>query len=158
MERIWAPWRGEYIASKGPGVCPFCHALDDPAASHVLYSDSTSLVMLNKYPYTGGHLLISPIRHIASLEDLEGKEPEALFALTRASVRALKAAFNPNGFNIGMNLGKPAGAGIAGHLHVHVVPRWDGDTNFMPVLSDTKVLSSHLDETYGILKPLFKES
>jgi len=156
MKKIWAPWRGRYISSPKSGSCPFCDAQDNANESHLLYSDTLSTVILNKYPYTGGHVLISPLRHIAELEELSADESANLFSLARASVSALKAAFNPNGFNIGMNLGSSAGAGIADHLHLHVVPRWDGDTNFMPVLAETKVLSAHLDETYKILKPLFK--
>jgi len=155
MKRIWAPWRGRYISSPKSGSCPFCNARDNEKKSHLLYSDSLSTVILNKYPYTGGHILISPLRHIAELEELSADESALLFSLARASVSALKAAFNPNGFNIGMNLGTSAGAGIADHLHLHVVPRWDGDTNFMPVLAETKVLSMHLDEIYKKLKPLF---
>jgi len=156
MKRIWAPWRSRYISSPKSGSCPFCDAQNKTNESHLLYSDSLSTVILNKYPYTGGHILISPHRHIAELEELSVDESTDIFSLARASVSALKAAFKPDGFNIGMNLGTSAGAGIADHLHLHVVPRWDGDTNFMPVLADTKVLSSHLDETYEILKPLFK--
>lgn len=114
--------------------------------------------MLNKYPYTGGHLLISPLRHIAALDKLTADESADLFTLTRASVAVLKTAFKPNGFNLGMNLGSSAGAGIADHIHMHVVPRWEGDTNFMAVVSETKVLSSHLDETYEILRPIFNQT
>jgi len=156
MKKIWAPWRSRYISSPKSGSCPFCNARDNKKKSHLLYSDSLAAVILNKYPYTGGHILISPLRHIALLEELSVDESTDIFSLARASVAALKAAFKPDGFNIGMNLGASAGAGVADHLHLHVVPRWDGDTNFMPVLADTKVLSSHLDETYEILKPLFK--
>ncbi len=155
MERIWAPWRSEYIGSKKSSTCPFCDVTADED-SHLLYSGSLSTVILNKYPYTGGHLLISPLRHIALLEELNPEESIDLFRLMRASVATLKTAFNPDGFNIGMNLGHSAGAGIEAHLHVHVVPRWDGDTNFMPVLSGTKVISQHLDETYEKLRPLFE--
>ncbi|MFQ5427723.1 MAG: HIT domain-containing protein [Thermodesulfobacteriota bacterium] len=155
MQRIWAPWRSEYIGSEKSDICPFCHASENGSAAHLLYSGSLSTVLLNKYPYTGGHLLISPLRHIALLEDLNPEESIDLFRLMRASVATLKSAFSPDGFNIGMNLGKSAGAGIEDHLHVHVVPRWDGDTNFMPVLSETRVLSEHLDETCEKLKPIF---
>jgi len=156
MKKIWAPWRSRYISSPKSGSCPFCNARDNEKKSHLLYFDTLAAVILNKYPYTGGHILISPLRHIALLEELSIDESTDIFSLARASVTALKAAFKPDGFNIGMNLGPSAGAGIADHLHLHVVPRWDGDTNFMPVLADTKVLSAHLDETYEILKPLFK--
>ncbi len=158
MDRIWAPWRSEYIGSPDSGVCPFCHAPSDPLESHTLYSDSDTLVILNKYPYTGGHLLISPQRHIARLDELSAGESQGLLTLINLSVKALETAFKPHGFNIGMNLGRVAGAGVADHLHAHVVPRWNGDTNFMPVLSDTRVLSTHLDETYRILRPLFENS
>ncbi|MFQ5480873.1 MAG: HIT domain-containing protein [Thermodesulfobacteriota bacterium] len=154
MQKIWAPWRSDYIGSEKSGACPFCNAGED-SASHLLYSGSLSSVILNKYPYTGGHILISPLRHIALLEDLDPEESIDIFRLMRASVASLKKAFSPDGFNIGMNLGHAAGAGIKDHLHLHVVPRWEGDTNFMPVLGDTKVISAHLDETCAILKPIF---
>ncbi len=155
MKSIWAPWRGEYIGAAKSKTCPFCHARENPKGSHLLYSDKVNIIILNKYPYTGGHLLISPIRHIAAMDELTSDESQGLFSLASLSVTALKSAFKPHGFNIGMNLGTAAGAGIANHIHMHVVPRWDGDTNFMPVISKTKVLSMHLDETYKILKPLF---
>ncbi len=155
MEKIWAPWRSEYISSQKSHTCPFCDAGKN-GAPHLLYSGTHSLIILNKYPYTGGHILISPLRHTALLEDLGTDEYTDMFRLIRASVTALKTAFSPNGFNIGMNLGKTAGAGIKDHLHLHVVPRWDGDTNFMPVLSETRVLSEHLDVTHAKLKPIFK--
>ncbi|GMR04392.1 MAG: HIT domain-containing protein [Thermodesulfobacteriota bacterium] len=158
MNRIWSPWRSEYIGADKPQTCILCDAPSKGPGSgfHVLFDGSVSLVMLNKYPYTGGHLMIAPLRHVANLEELSPEESIDLFRLMRVSTAALTSAFKPDGFNVGMNIGTAAGAGIDDHIHMHVVPRWEGDTNFMPVLSDTKVLSQHLDETFKRLKPLFE--
>ncbi len=157
MERIWAPWRTEYIhADKGNG-CLFCSApKKDPKEARILFSGPLSTVIINIYPYNNGHLMISPVRHVAKLEELTPEESIDIFRLMRHSTASLTKAINPDGFNVGMNLGRAAGAGIADHMHVHVVPRWDGDTNFMPVLSETKVISEHLDETYALLRPFFE--
>lgn len=158
MKSIWAPWRSEYIESEKPGSCLFCVAsgTEPKKECYVLFTGSVSIVMLNKYPYTGGHLMIAPKRHIAGLDELNPEESIDIFRLMRVSTAALSSELNPDGFNVGMNLGKSAGAGIEDHLHMHVVPRWVGDTNFMPVLSGTRVLSAHLEDTYNRLKPLFE--
>lgn len=158
MKSIWAPWRSEYIGSEKPESCLFCDVsgTEQKEGCYVLFSGSVSIVMLNKYPYTGGHLMIAPKRHIAGLDALSPEESIDIFRLMRVSTVALTSEISPDGFNVGMNLGKTAGAGIEDHLHMHVVPRWEGDTNFMPVLSGTKVLSVHLEETYDRLKPLFE--
>lgn len=157
MERIWAPWRTEYIHADKDGGCIFCAApKKGPKEARILFSGPLSTVIINIYPYNNGHLMISPVRHVAKLEDLTPEESIDIFRLMRHSTESLTKAVNPDGFNVGMNLGRAAGAGIADHLHVHVVPRWDGDTNFMPVLSETKVISEHLDETYALLRPLFE--
>ncbi|MFA6032808.1 MAG: HIT domain-containing protein [Myxococcota bacterium] len=159
MERLFAPWRMEYIRSggSGPEGCIFC---DKPMEAGrrdnlLLYADDLTLVMLNRFPYSNGHLLVVPRTHTASLAALGPAEFEALFRAVSRCVEILKAAFRPDGFNVGINLGRVAGAGIDQHLHVHVVPRWNGDTNFMPVLGETKVISEHLLATYDDLLPRF---
>jgi ATP adenylyltransferase len=158
MENLFAPWRMEYIKSGcDPRGCIFC---DKPAESDrrgnlVLRADSRTLVMMNRFPYNNGHLMVVPRRHCASLASLEAGELQALFAMVRDSIEILKSKYGPDGFNAGMNLGRVAGAGIDQHLHVHIVPRWNGDTNFMPVLGQTKVISEHLLATYDDLLPLF---
>jgi ATP adenylyltransferase len=138
--------------------CFLCDApdLDEDDRTYILVRGKSAFVILNIYPYNTGHIMVAPYRHVADLETLEPDEGLEGFALLRASVEALKQAFEPQGFNIGMNLGRVAGAGVPDHLHFHVVPRWGGDTNFMPVLGATKVLPELLDETYAKLKPLFE--
>jgi len=158
MKQLWAPWRSEYISSARDEDCVFCSAPSKGANEGlVLFNGSVSLVMLNKYPYSNGHLLVSPVRHVAKIEDLTPEESIDLFRLLRHSTVVLKRAYNPEGFNIGMNLGTAAGAGIADHLHMHIVPRWNGDTNFMPLLSETKVVSEHLTATLEKLRPGFEK-
>lgn len=159
--RLWAPWRGAYlrIAGKPGRECIFCFAT--PGARErrrrlVLYAGPLALVMLNRYPYNSGHLMIAPRRHLASPELLERSERAALAELQAAAVARLRGAYNCDGFNLGANLGRCAGAGFADHMHWHVVPRWDGDVNFMPVLAATRVISQHLEETFDLLEPLFK--
>lgn len=150
MNRLWAPWRVAYVTGpKEPG-CVFCQAASagDDRASLILHRDTLAYLILNRYPYNSGHLMVVPFRHVAGPEFLTGPEAQAVMMLTGLAVRALDRALAAEGFNIGMNLGRAAGAGIDDHLHVHVVPRWVGDTNYMPVLGDTKVLPQHLDETY----------
>jgi len=159
--RLWAPWRGAYLRVAGkPGRgCIFCFGA--PGARErrrrlVLYAGPLALVMLNRYPYNNGHLMIAPRRHLASPELLERAERAAIAELQSATVALLRRAFNCDGFNVGANLGRSAGAGIADHMHWHVVPRWEGDVNFMPVLAATRVISQHLEETFDLLEPLFK--
>ncbi|NOY79298.1 MAG: HIT domain-containing protein [Calditrichaeota bacterium] len=164
MKYLWAPWRLQYIqntnAEKGEG-CIFCTIPKDPPANDqrnlLLFRGEKAFVMLNKFPYNNGHLLIIPYRHLADFENLDGEEKLEMMDLIEKSVRALKAAFHPQGFNVGMNLGRVAGAGIDDHLHFHVVPRWNGDTNFMPVLGQTKVISSSLEDTLLALKTYFEK-
>jgi len=148
----------EYIGSEKPSGCLLCAAAGKGMSDgfYVLFTGKVSTVMLNRYPYNCGHLMVSPIRHVASLEDLTEEESGDLFTLLRASTAALKKTLNPEGFNVGMNIGRASGAGIEEHLHMHVVPRWNGDTNYMPVISSTKVMPEHLEETYNKLKPLFE--
>jgi ATP adenylyltransferase len=159
--RLWAPWRGAYlrIAGKPGRECIFCFGTlgaRERRRRLVLYAGPLALVMLNRYPYNNGHLMIAPRRHLASPELLERAERAALAELQAAAVTLLRRAFHCDGFNLGANLGRCAGAGFADHMHWHVVPRWDGDVNFMPVLAATRVISQHLEETYDLLEPLFK--
>lgn len=159
---LWAPWRIEYIlAKKRPGGCVFCVAAEAPEVELderlVVHQGRLALVMLNRYPFAAGHLLIIPRRHEAALEGLAPDEHAALFGLVRDAVVRLKRALKCTGVNVGLNLGEAAGAGIAEHLHVHLVPRWAGDTNFMPVIADTRVVPQALAETRRHLLPHFAD-
>ena len=158
MKQIWAPWRAEYIqAGKGEG-CVLCNAAAvKPGTELVLWNGSASVVLLNKFPYNSGHLMVAPARHVSKVEELTPEESGDIFRLIRHSVSVLKDLMNPDGFNIGMNVGRAAGAGIDDHLHIHIVPRWNGDANFMPVLADIKIIPEHLDETMKKLLPRFKD-
>jgi ATP adenylyltransferase len=152
----------EYIEANKDLVedrCVFCALLDegDPDGERILRQDALAFAALAKYPYAPGHVLVLPTRHVADIEDLTAEEHPAIAALIQASVHVLRAVSEPHGFNIGLNLGRVAGAGIPEHLHWHVVPRWSGDTNFMPVISGTRVLPELLDETYAKLRPGFEE-
>ena len=156
-ENLWAPWRIEYIRAPKGGACVFCEALaagDDPGRL-VLHRGERVFAILNRYPYTAGHLMVVPNRHVGALEDLSADEAGELWAVAVQAKRALDAAFRPDGYNLGINLGPAAGAGVKDHLHLHVVPRWGGDTNFMPVLGEVHVISQHLDEIYESLVPGF---
>lgn len=159
MDRLWSPWRMAYIRSaqdEGEG-CIFCElpARGDDATSHILRRMERAFVLLNAFPYNPGHLMVAPFRHVGDLEALSPDELADLGALLQTSVRALREEMEPHGYNLGMNLGRVAGAGIPDHLHWHVVPRWNGDTNFMPVVSETRVLPELLEETYAKLLPRF---
>ncbi|MDO8588622.1 MAG: HIT domain-containing protein [Armatimonadota bacterium] len=161
MDRLWAPWRMEYIAENqnGPG-CIFCTKPQENRDEEnlVLYRAGSSFIILNAFPYNNGHLLVAPYRHIAELSALSDEEQLDLLKVTTLGCDLLKAACNPHGFNIGVNLGQVAGAGIADHLHIHIVPRWSGDTNFMPVIAETKVLPQALSATYqGLMTELRKK-
>lgn len=150
---LWAPWRLEYVqqADEQPG-CVFClaaAAADEPAL--VVCRGAHAFVLLNKFPYSSGHLMVAPYRHVAELGDLSDEEVLELHRLAESGIAALAETFSPQGYNLGWNLGRIAGAGITDHIHLHVVPRWAGDTNFMPVLADVKVLPEHLTETRGKL-------
>lgn len=153
-KRLWAPWRRRYHeAPKGRG-CVFCRArrAADDRRHLVVHRAPQALVLLNLYPYTGGHLLIAPNRHVSRLDRLTDAERVALWRLAGECMRRLDRTLAPHGYNVGLNLGRAAGAGIVGHLHLHVVPRWTGDTNFMPVFSDARVISDSLDHLYRLLK------
>jgi len=147
MEKLWAPWRLEYIADADrQETCVFCDEAADELgdASLVVARDEHAFALLNKFPYASGHLMVAPVRHVAELRELEPDEVAAVHALTAAAIEALRTAYGPDAFNVGLNLGAVAGGSISGHLHQHVVPRWTGDTNFMPVLADVKVLPEHV--------------
>ena len=157
MERMWAPWRMQFIRMKKTGGCFLCEnpGQDRDVQNYILYRGSANFVILNSYPYNPGHLMVAPYRHVASLEDLSEGERNEHFEIVNRCVRVLREEVKPEGFNIGMNLGKASGAGIAGHVHTHIVPRWHGDTNYMSVLADTKVVPEALAETYKRLKSRF---
>jgi ATP adenylyltransferase len=155
MEQIWAPWRIEYIrkANKETG-CILCQKPGEGCdeTNFILYRGRDNFVILNIYPYNPGHLMVAPYRHTADLADLTEAEVKEHFDLIKRSLELLKEVLNPAGFNIGLNLGKAAGAGIETHLHTHIVPRWLGDTNFMPVFSETRIISEALADTYKKLR------
>lgn len=156
MQVIWAPWRMVYVGAKVERSCIFCAALEGDARERlVLGTTPASVVMLNRYPYQSAHLMVAPRRHTASLPDLPADEHLDLAETLRRSLRAVGDVLHPEGFNVGMNLGTCAGAGVADHLHWHIVPRWPGDTNFMPVLAEIRVMPQHLLETYERLLPAF---
>mgnify|MGYP001028469684 CR=1 FL=1 len=154
MEYIWAPWRMEYIAAAKENGCILCQKPleKDDETNLILYRGRSNFIILNSFPYNPGHLMIAPYRHLARLEDLTGEELTEHFVIVKKSVKLLTEVMKPMGFNIGLNIGRAAGAGIEEHIHTHVVPRWQGDTNFMPVLSDTKVVPEALKATYHKLK------
>lgn len=159
MKQLWAPWRMVYIEQDGKGgSCIFCakNLQEQPRETLVLTQTKHSLVMLNKYPYNNGHLLLAPKRHENKLDDLPHNEHTDLQETLRRSVAIVRAVLNPGGINLGMNLGKCAGAGVEDHLHWHLVPRWEGDTNFMPVVGETRVIPQHLLDSYDRLKPHFE--
>ena len=157
-EIIWAPWRMAYITSEKATGCIFCEKplQQRDAENHILWHGTAAFVMLNRYPYNNGHLMVVPQAHVASLTDLPALQRAELFELTALCEQVLQQALHPDGFNIGMNLGAAAGAGIAEHLHMHVVPRWGGDTNFMTVVGELRVMPQHLDQTYQLLVPHFQ--
>jgi ATP adenylyltransferase len=157
MEHLWSPWRLAYITGeKSGGGCVFCAALTDPEADRlVVFRGTTCFVILNLFPYNNGHVMVIPNRHIASLAAASADERRELIELTRVSEMALTEAYAPHGLNMGINLGKPAGAGVLDHVHMHVVPRWNGDTNFMTVVGRTRVLAEELSDTAVRLRPLF---
>jgi len=156
-DQIWAPWRMEYILAEKTEGCVFCELLAGGGSKRVLASQPHAFVALNKYPFAAGHLLVLPRRHVGDFAELSEEEADALFRLVRESVARLRNAVSPQGLNVGFNLGKAAGAGIAEHLHAHIVPRWKGDTNFMPVLADVRVMPEHLDTTFERLAPHFAD-
>lgn len=160
MERLWAPWRMQYIerGDKTQG-CIFCllPPEEKDRENLILHRGETGFVMLNSFPYNSGHLMVAPYKHVADMYDLADDELLEVDHLVRYGVRLLTAAMQPDGFNLGVNLGRTAGAGIVDHIHWHVVPRWNGDTNFMPVVADTRVLPESLQATYDKLRNKIEE-
>jgi len=154
MEQIWAPWRIEYIAKPKDSGCILCQKPEQNSddTNFILYRGQNNFVILNAFPYNPGHLMVAPYRHIGNIQELTDDESMEHFKLVKKSLALLRQVLNPDGFNIGLNLGKIAGAGIESHLHTHIVPRWQGDVNFMPVLSDTRVISEGLSAVYNKLK------
>ena len=161
MDIIWAPWRLEYVKAPhnkdAEGGCIFCEfpSRDEDAECHVFLRRKHCFGMLNRYPYNNGHMLIAPYRHVANLSDLSDEVIADIMAAVRDCVEAQKKLMSPHGFNIGLNLGAAAGAGIEQHIHWHIVPRWAGDTNFMPVIGDTKVIPQSLKKMYELLSEHF---
>jgi ATP adenylyltransferase len=148
MDKLWAPWRINYITAKKHKNCLFCEANKSPKKNCVILKTKHSIAMLNIYPYNNGHLMVAPIRHVRDIVDLKEAEATDLFQTMVNARGLLKIVLKPQGYNIGMNISKSAGAGIDGHIHIHIVPRWVGDTNFMPTLFSTKVISQSLNELY----------
>ena len=161
MKKIWAPWRIEYILQQKDDECFICKSISDKSEKDkknlLLYRGINSFVLLNKYPYISGHLMVAPNKHTSELTEISIEESSEMWHLVTKSIELLKKTINPDGFNIGMNLGKIAGAGLESHIHIHIVPRWAGDTNFMPILSNTRVMSQALEETYEVLKKTSNE-
>jgi ATP adenylyltransferase len=160
MEILWAPWRMEYVAAGNEdGECIFCPGND---RSHdeerlILSVGDRSVILMNRFPYINGHLLVAPVRHVSSLDALTDKEKLDIITMVERAVRILTKAMNPGGFNVGLNLGRIAGAGVEDHIHFHVVPRWSGDTNYMTVIGDVRVIPEHIRATYNKLLPLFHD-
>ncbi|HOU33078.1 MAG TPA: HIT domain-containing protein [Synergistaceae bacterium] len=151
MSHLFAPWRMAYIGTGGSSECIFCAipaaSAEDDGRNLLIHRGDRCFVVMNRFPYNPGHLMVAPYRHVGAYDELTEEELLELNHLTQRSLRVLRGLMNPQGFNLGVNLGKGAGAGFDGHVHMHVVPRWDGDTNFMPVLGDVRVIPEALDAT-----------
>ena len=154
MKTMWAPWRIEYILADKEDGCIFCDAIDQQN-NLTLFSGEVTMVMMNKFPYINGHLLAAPVRHVSTLDQLSKTEMGELLATVDQSVSILKSVMQPDGFNVGLNLGKVAGAGVEEHLHFHIVPRWFGDTNALTVFGEVRVIPEHIKATYNNLKSHF---
>jgi ATP adenylyltransferase len=156
VDHLWSPWRISYVTGTAKAAgCVFCEAAAGQDDALVVFRGARSFVILNKFPYNNGHLMVVPNRHIATVAEAEHDELCEMMTLARSAELALREAYSPHGLNMGINLGKPAGAGILDHLHMHVVPRWNGDTNFMTVVGQTRVLPEDLLVTADRLKPIF---
>ncbi len=158
MRVLFTPWRYEYLtAPKGEPGCIFCTAVEsqDTGETLTVFKGRYVLVMLNRYPYTNGHVMVAPLEHAARLEETDDSILTALIRVTAFTQRALSEVYHPDGFNIGMNIGSAAGAGVADHYHMHVVPRWRGDSNFMSVTASTRLVPENLEDTFGKLAPRF---
>ena len=158
MKQLWAPWRMEYVKSEKSDECIFCSLpkANDDTKNYILHRGQSAFIIMNIFPYNSAHVMVSPFRHIGCLTAQNADEAKEMNNLTRKSIEIFRAAINPEGFNVGYNIGKAAGAGYDEHIHCHIVPRWTGDTNFMPVLGETKVHPEHLKTTYKKLLPHFK--
>ena len=159
MSVLWAPWRMDYILSdQSSGECIFCPGQDRVRDEErlILHVGGKSMVMMNRYPYNNGHLLVAPVRHVDGLDSLDAEEKLDLLEMVQSGIKALQGVMNPEGFNVGLNLGKVAGAGVDSHMHFHIVPRWNGDTNFMTVLGEVRVIPEHIRATYSKLRPFFQ--
>lgn len=152
MEKLWAPWRIKYIRGKKKSKCIFCQAAEGKSPKQVVFRAGYSLCMLNIFPYNNGHLMVSPLKHKRDISSLNDAEALDLFKALERAKRLLDKALKPDGYNIGINISSSAGAGIAGHMHIHIVPRWRGDVNFMPVVYNTKVISQSLEALHKLLK------
>jgi ATP adenylyltransferase len=160
MDRLWSPWRYQYITGAGEtGGCIFCEkpAENRDAENYIVHRGKRCFVLLNLYPYTSGHLMIAPYEHVGTLEDAPEEALLDMIRLTRAAERHLRRVYRPEGLNLGMNIGKCAGAGIAGHIHMHVLPRWTGDANFMSTIGETRVLPEALPDTWAKLSQAFRD-
>jgi len=160
MDRIWAPWRMEYISSNksaGEKKCFLCVDPEKDAESLVVGRRGTAFVIMNRFPYTNGHVMVVPVRHTGLVEELSDEESLDMMRLVRTMISIFKEQFKVDGLNVGINVGRAAGAGLEEHAHIHIVPRWFGDTNFMPVSGETRVISEHLSESYEKLKRIFVE-
>jgi ATP adenylyltransferase len=157
MQNLWAPWRMDYILGDRPHGCIFCPEGNGETDEErlLLYRGDRSMVVMNRFPYNNGHLLVAPWNHVPSLDGLEEKELVDLIRKVQRSVDILRETMSPDGFNVGLNLGTVAGAGVAAHVHFHIVPRWNGDTSFMTVLAEVRVISEHLQQTHKRLLPYF---
>ena len=158
MDRLWTPWRMDYVSRADDATgCIFCAALEgkEDELTHVLHRGEHAFILLNAFPYNTGHLMVAPTRHVGDLRELEAGERAVLMELVTSATGVIQDAMNPEGFNVGINMGKVAGAGVPGHLHVHVVPRWGGDTSYMTITANTKVLPEMLADTAAKLRPGF---
>jgi ATP adenylyltransferase len=160
MKVLWAPWRMGYILAENKADgCIFCPGTDRSTDQDrlILHVGPRTMVVMNRFPYNNGHLLVAPVRHVSSLERLNQDETLGLLLMVRKSIEILKQVMKPDGFNVGLNLGHVAGAGMENHMHFHIVPRWKGDTNFMTVIEDVRVIPEHIKTTYSKLVPLFQK-
>ncbi|MCX6055842.1 MAG: HIT domain-containing protein [Chloroflexi bacterium] len=160
MENLWSPWRMKYVTdNEKPGTCIFCNypSMQDGETNLIVHRGVTAFAILNRYPYTSGHLMIVPFAHVASIEELPGETRSEIMELVNQSIGILRKVYQPGGFNVGINMGTAAGAGIAEHAHVHVVPRWGGDTNFMSTTGETRVMPEDLKVTYARIVKTWSE-